>query len=458
MIIENISAFEFYPDPVKNLHGYQLNVGIKQPNYRSYISKTCETHVHLGGYLGLLFTEFARQHNATLRKPNRGERVQFFYISKDLHKLLENQTYEMLAELSLDIFQTNTDFSVTYNFLDWCLMLPMEQPLGSYNFYAIAFEKKIILAMLGFLFVFSMLLEITSCRRFSPRNIILNIYVFNGLLGQPFPMQPNPLTIQMFLYSLIFLQGLIFNTAFVTQLQTLKATPTTEKAIRTVADMEKANLKFGIVQDEVDILKSQGIFDEFQSVSQIMEPLEFFRRRDGFDSRYAYSVPFDRWVIYEEQQRYFQMPKFRISNICLVKTMGMAIPLQANSPYKNAIDTMIGRLSNGGIINYWKSMAFWEAVKRKQMPLSDTSQKFKFTAMKLEDMQLIIPLFAIMLAFILMCFLAELYWYYRDELLESPESSVKMSSALNVTLLLTFVQLSTFESDFGKSLAELTKA
>uniref|UniRef100_A0A1I8NEM1 Ionotropic glutamate receptor C-terminal domain-containing protein n=1 Tax=Musca domestica TaxID=7370 RepID=A0A1I8NEM1_MUSDO len=324
----------------------------------------------------------------------------------------------MLAELSLDIFQTNTDFSVTYNFLDWCLMLPMEQPLGSYNFYAIAFEKKIILAMLGFLFVFSMLLEITSCRRFSPRNIILNIYVFNGLLGQPFPMQPNPLTIQMFLYSLIFLQGLIFNTAFVTQLQTLKATPTTEKAIRTVADMEKANLKFGIVQDEVDILKSQGIFDEFQSVSQIMEPLEFFRRRDGFDSRYAYSVPFDRWVIYEEQQRYFQMPKFRISNICLVKTMGMAIPLQANSPYKNAIDTMIGRLSNGGIINYWKSMAFWEAcILIDYILIKQNIQKSNQFNKKSEP----------------------------DELLESPESSVKMSSALNVTLLLTFVQLSTFE-------------
>ncbi|XP_058982513.1 uncharacterized protein LOC131804131 [Musca domestica] len=304
MIIKNMADFEYYPDPLKNMHQYPLQIGIVNSSYRAYISKTFENQIHLSGYLGSFFTEFARKHNATIQKPNKMLGVEHYYFSKHLQNLLENGTYEMLAEISVDIFGMNLDFSVMYDFLDWCLMVPMEQPLNSYEYYIITFDKQILILILCSLISLSVLLGMTSnikrVKSLTFPDLFFNIYVFNGLLGQSFKTEPTPATIRMFLYSLIFLQGTIFNTAFVTHLQTFKATPTLQKPILTLDDMRKANLKFALIKEEEDLIKTQYLLSGYETVCQSMEADEFYHRRNGFDTQYAYTVPSDRWNVYKE--------------------------------------------------------------------------------------------------------------------------------------------------------------
>ncbi|XP_061398265.1 uncharacterized protein LOC133333972, partial [Musca vetustissima] len=162
MKIGNVSGFEFYPERVKNMHGYNINVGIVNGSDRAYITKTLENQVHLSGYLGTFLEEFARKHNATLQQPTISNGVPFFYRSDMLKSLLENNTFDMLAELSVDMQQTKFEVSAMYDILDWCLMVPMEQPLAPYKLLIITFDNKILVIMLCLGFLFSILLALTA--------------------------------------------------------------------------------------------------------------------------------------------------------------------------------------------------------------------------------------------------------------------------------------------------------
>uniref|UniRef100_A0A1I8P6K9 Ionotropic glutamate receptor C-terminal domain-containing protein n=1 Tax=Stomoxys calcitrans TaxID=35570 RepID=A0A1I8P6K9_STOCA len=416
--IEAKPRFLFFKNLYKDMKGQPLNIAIMNRSSRAYSLREVDDQVYMGGYLGHLFTVFAEKHNSFIRKPAATENLPYYFLnSKSLEGLFANRTYDMMAEFSMDILHSNIDFSRIYDLVDLCLMVPVEKPVPLYKLYSITFDPSMIALLFSSTLIFAVLVALTFWIRDSPislQDILVNVYVFNGLLGQAFPMTRTYAGLRSFVYLLICIHGIIFNTTLVTFLQTMKTSPLMERPIRNLADMEAAHLQFAILKDEYEAQINKTALQDYKHMAYVMaNKKEFFTLRNNFYSRYAYVVPSDRWMLYEEQQKYFVRARFRLSKMCFVKIIAVSVPLQANSPFKTTLDAMIRRLNDAGIIKFWKSMAFWEALKMKSLQLRDTSRIYRFKPLALEDIRLLATLFGIILSFNCFCFFMELCWFYR---------------------------------------------
>ncbi|KAM7361539.1 uncharacterized protein ACRADG_012547 [Cochliomyia hominivorax] len=405
-------------DQVKNLKGFEIRLIMTKISSECFILRAENGKFTLGGYVGHFFREFARKHNATLTFPNYHEMSEDMSISV-MEYLVENGTYDVSTELSINVYDNSFDFTKAYDYMDWCIMVPVEQPVPVHKFYIIIFDTIIIILFFVTFILLSIVVGGTYLvhrKAIIFRELIFNIYILSGLLGQSFKAERNFSGVRSFIFIITCLTGLVFNTSYVTYLQTFTTKPPKMLVINSVEDIRKSGIKIAIFSDEYDLFISLDTNNEFKDLIQIIPTYsEYYTLRNSFDTRYIFPVPSAQWTLYVERQKFFTKPRFRLTDICPIKMFSMHIPLQPGSPFVESMNTLIGQVNQAGLIKYWKSLALLELVQLKRVSLSDKSAVTLFKPMKLEDMKLLMLLFLSILIILFICFICEIYWPHRGQ-------------------------------------------
>ncbi|XP_005191337.2 uncharacterized protein LOC101889385 [Musca domestica] len=409
----------FYPNHVKNLHGHSLRLGINNESTKAYVMReTSSNKFTLSGHVGSFFKVFADFHNASITLPHFRQKIEVTHVL--LEAMVNNGTYDMSMELSINQYANDMVYSYTYDFLDWCIMVPMENPVPAYLFYVRIFDILSTVIVFCAVFVLTLLVALTFWLQDYTVywfDTFFNVYIFNGILGHPFKMEINFTGVRSFLYLLTCVGGIIINSSFATYLQTYKARPPTEKPIMTLNDIRSSKLKIAFYKEEYKFMQANNLSRPYDDVAFLIDTYrDYYTLRDSYDTRFVYPVPSPQWSQYEQQQKFFAKPKFRLSDICIFKMIGVMIPMQPNSPFEDTVNQMIGIVNQAGLIQYWKSMEFLESLQRKRLTLFDGSTAISFEVMKFQDTKLLGYLFIIMISVSSLCFIAELYWPRRGRL------------------------------------------
>ncbi|XP_037824220.1 uncharacterized protein LOC119612480, partial [Lucilia sericata] len=385
-------------DQIKNMQGAAITLIMHNVSTSCYVLREENETYILGGFVGHFLSEFARKHNATLTFPENHELDQEMFISL-MDELVENGTYDASTELSINFYDTNLVYTKTYDYLDWCLMVPLEKSVPAYRFYIMVFDTPSMVMIVVAFITFSIVLAVTyfvNREEIVFQELLFNINVLNGLLGQSFKGERYFSGVRSLLFMLICLSGLVFNTTYVTYLQTFNARPPKKHVINSLDDIKKLDMRIALFVEEYDLLRAFDPANEFTTLLKIIPSYkEYYALRSSFDPRYVYPVPSAQWTIFEQQQKFFSKPRYRMTDICILKMFGMQLPLQPNSPYEEAMNTLIGQVNQAGLVAYWKSLAFLEFVQLDRISLEDKSSISTFEPMKLEDMKLLMFLFVV---------------------------------------------------------------
>ncbi|CAD6991545.1 unnamed protein product [Ceratitis capitata] len=121
-------------------------------------------------------------------------------------------------------------------------------------------------------------------------------------------------------------------------------------------------------------------------------------------------MPSNMWDVYNEQQKFFGQPLFRISNICFQKGGSLLVPLPANSIYRESLNDFIGRIRSAGLTDFWLRSSFFELVKMKRITIEDRNPLEVFKPMKVEDLQYILLIMSCLISLSFGCFALEILW------------------------------------------------
>ncbi|XP_073825633.1 uncharacterized protein [Musca autumnalis] len=414
--------FVFYDNPIKNMHGRTIRIAMNKDSNKAFsLGRKANGEVILGGYVGHLIAAFARQHNATIEIPNFGDSDTNF-VTSNWDKLVEEGIYDMSAELSINLMGSDMDFSQVYDYMDWCIMIPVGKEMPGYMFYTEVFD----MVTFSLIFITSVVITMVLISKMwvdglpiGIRDLLLCIYILNGLVGNSYKMEHNFVGIRSCLYIMVSLAGIIFNTTFVTYLQSYKTQPPTLAEISSLEAMKATGMRYVIQRDEFALLDVYGNLSDYKAVAKVVPTFrELYELRDNYNPQYFYAVTSAQWPLYEEQQKFFSRPLFRLSDMCFVRMLGLGLSLQVNSTFKDDLDILIDRTIQSGLKKHWKEFGFLEALQMKRMRLLDMSVPNTFEPVRLEDITQLVIVFAVCFTCSFACFIAELYWPNRGKFLQ----------------------------------------
>ncbi|XP_053959559.1 uncharacterized protein LOC128864059 [Anastrepha ludens] len=359
---------DLFPKHLKNMHGHPLRVmdNAWHPQFYNY------TPTHgpetLSGYMGRALTEYAHRHNATIEFP--------FSIRNEVNALSRmRQAFEnneadigMLAPIEIgdNVFQST--FEVLRK--NWCFIVPVETPIPAYTFYYSIMDKKYQQQQPLF-------------------ESIVNVSVLQGLVGMPFWTRKSISTIHKIVSVIISLAGVILGTAYSTYLQSFRVDPPVEPWSKTIDDLLARGIKVAASNITILGMEYNKEFVEYlPNLTYFSNYTELLMLRDTLDTSYAFPVS-DIWFIYDEQQKYFSRPLFRLSDICLGRNIPSALPLQKNSVYRQSLNKFVLKLHEVGLMNYWMRHSFVELLEMDVISLEDRNKQPLFVPMKLEDLRVV---------------------------------------------------------------------
>ncbi|XP_011179352.1 uncharacterized protein LOC105210230 [Zeugodacus cucurbitae] len=402
-----------FPQHLADMRGHPLRMieNIWYPQIYNYTRKHTNESV-LSGFLGRTITEYAYRRNATIVNP--------FSLH---HKFLSyTELVETIIERNIDICSLTDyaydDYNLSYTDVfalsTLCFMVPVEQPIPKSKFYHYVVNVPVIVNFLLSLVLLSLIWAFSAYDEEQQRDLLIarfvNSSILCALLGMAFLLKEVSTAVRKIIFLIISFSGIIFGTAYGAYLQSFTVNAPVAPPYKTVDDLLEGgiNIALGRINrkwiDEVPVLRNN-----YQNFNVFINITEYFLLRDTLNTSYAFLVS-DMWLVYEEQQKYFSRPLFRLSDICLRKNNPMAVPLQRNSLYRDDLSAFIGRLTEAGLIEQWRRQSFLELLDMDWIMLTDHSKPRDFVPMKFQDLQLLLIALGFSLVVSVLCFLLELLW------------------------------------------------
>ncbi|KAM7361932.1 uncharacterized protein ACRADG_012790 [Cochliomyia hominivorax] len=419
---------ELYPCKMDNVYGAIVRTLPDQVMPRSVVYTDSQGRLRVTGYIAQFIRMYGKYINSTIKYPDN-------LVAGDVlfYRDFINWTQMNLLDIPCSITPMAADgtsklMSYMYEVLNWCLMMPVEQPLTYKHFLK---EYLSIYTIIGIIIMYSIFntLLITSMRLMSLKekqksslnlaDILANPQIILGHLGSSFSLHPHPAISLRFIYISLFLSGLLYTTTFSVQLNAFLTSPPIQQ-INSLDDMLKYNRKILAASNEYKtLLKLSGTtFLPYLSLFHIIDSYkEFSEIRGSFNNAYSYPVTSSVWHVYETQQKLFSKPLFRRSNLCFVNLDIMGFILPPNSLHKQKLDTLITRVRDMGFVRHWLENNFYDLVNIGKMSLSDVSASpDPTTYIRTKDFYFILKTMLKTFSLSFVIFLIENLWFYRSSI------------------------------------------
>ncbi|KAH8417567.1 hypothetical protein KR222_001954, partial [Zaprionus bogoriensis] len=380
-----------YPNQLKNLRGYALKVmhDFSEPNTIMYNdSSGQERHT---GYMWHFIETFAGVLGARINALHPTWLPGRLHSEPHMIDLTRNGTVDialLTTQMSTKFAKYYRQYSYPILYSSWCIMLPLERPIEIKEIFAHVWKVNALALLIMMVLLFSISGEISDfrflyCLRLAPRLLTL-------------------FTVCMCLAQLCHLM-----------VKRPQLTP-----IKSFDDLITSHLHIFGLRAEFDILDDDfraRYADAFRLTSNLSE---FYRTRNSFNTSWAYSVSTLKWYIFAEQQRYFQRPLFRFSEVCFHEGRPQSILLAENSIYREELKLFTMRLHQGGLLRQWMQHSLYDMIKAGRMHLKDHSIDNPIEPLSVQDFQLAWRWCGVGLLLALSAFVVELLRFYVNVCLE----------------------------------------
>lgn len=420
------SAALMFPLKMNNVYGAIVRTIPDQVLPRSVVYKDSMGRVQVTGYIAQFLRMYAKYINSTL-KYNEDLAPGNVLFYRDFIKWTEMDLLDIPCSITPMLAGNTTKLmSYMYEVLNWCLMMPVEEPQTYKDFLHEYFNLSFILIVFvmngiftSLLFCSQLLMKSRKKRvkfYWSIADIIANAQVILGHLGSSFILQTHPSLSLRIIYVSLFVSGLLYTTTFSVKLNAFLTRPPALE-ISTLDDMLKYKKVILAASNEYKtLLKLSGeTFLPYLSLFKIVESYkEFSDIRSSFNTCCSYPVTSSVWHVYETQQKLFTKPRFRRTQLCFVSLDIMGFILPSNSLHKHKLDTLITRVRDMGFMQYWLENSFYDLVKIGKMSLTDISTKLPQNSyILIGDFYFILSVMLKALAFSSAIFLIETVWHNR---------------------------------------------
>ncbi|XP_017085702.1 uncharacterized protein LOC108117686 [Drosophila eugracilis] len=386
-----------FVNKLQNLEGHRLRVmpDLSPPNtfcYRDAMGKDVVV-----GYLWDFMADFASRINASLEvvRPNWPAGVasessyMLQYTSKGLidvgltTTLITKRNLWAIHQYTYPIFISS-----------WCTMLPVERPLLTPDL----FERILSPALAA------VLVPIT-----------LATWLVVKHLSWLFPLKNSRLAcIVRRLLAMLLL------TTCSAQLLSLLISPPYHQRITSFDDLLHEDLK--ILGMRSEFYYFDGAFRaRYAGIFHLIDdPDQLYDHRNHFNTSWAYTMAYTKWMVIKTQQRHFSKPVFRWSkDLCFVDFMPTSIVVAPNSIYWQSLKNFSFTANQAGLINHWIEKSFYDMVKAGKMRIKDYSELVVLKPLEIGDLQLIWRICGAAIAVAIGIFLVELFYFYANEFLNS---------------------------------------
>ncbi|EDX03105.1 uncharacterized protein LOC6526188 [Drosophila yakuba] len=383
-------AVQLFTHKLDNLRGHRLRVmpDLSPPN--TFFYRDARGDDQITGYLWDFLATFAGSVNAGLEVVRPSWRAG---SASDSSYMLEYS-----AKGFIDVGLTTTlitkrnlwgihQYSYPLLISNWCTMLPVEQPLPTSDLFG-----RIVCPALAIL----LLLIILAAR-----------LLFTHLSCLTRLQNSRPARIVPHLLALLLL------TTCSAQLLSLLIYPPYQDRIASFEDLLRGDRKIlGIRSEFYDMdeafrARYAGIFH------LIDDPNELIDLRNHFNTTWAYTMPYLKWMVIKIQQRHFSKPVFRWSwDLCFCEFMPTSVVMAPDSIYWEPLKDFTFSVHQAGLMDHWIRKSFYDMVKAGKMSIKDYSKLEILKPLKLGDLEIVWWLSGAFIAVASAVFLMELVYFY----------------------------------------------
>ncbi|XP_054747536.1 uncharacterized protein LOC129253258 [Anastrepha obliqua] len=404
---------KIFIDHLQNMYGHPLSIIDFTVYPQIYYYESKDGAQTLSGFLGRSLTEYASHCNATKEYPLTSINKNLTSFADFVH-FLQSEIVNIGSIVPIEAVELNISLSIVFELTDWCLMVPVEQPLPKSTFYYIIVKKSAVILFCGTAIFISCFWAFTYRWRSSQQKQLSIIdYFFNvlqGLMGASFWISESNSAVQSVIHLTISSAGIIIGIAYGAYLQSFIVDVPLAAPMKTMDDLLTRGITVTASSVEISFLQKSFEFTKyFEKFTFIDDFNEFQSMRDSLNPRYAFTVT-DMWAIYDERQKYFSRPLFRLSDICLGKSHPMILTLQENSLHQERLNIFILRLHEVGLIGHWWRQTFWEFLAMDFIYLEDENKQPGFEPMELEDLRIVLIAMSALITLSIFCFVLEVFW------------------------------------------------
>lgn len=407
----------FFPDRLRNLHGYKVPYIIGGADPRIIIFEYSGKRI-VGGFVGHFLNNFSAKHNFTFYEPLPSPSNSKLAPSQDLIAAVRNNT----AEISVGLTYPNIPFdgfSYPYEQVNWCVWSPMEADIPNYDFFWIVFEGMTFALALGVILLISIVLSCALWQH-GKKPDLLRFFIHDaclrGVLGQSFRELSRAPFVIRFIYLQICVLGILLTTSYNAYFATYWTSAPKVAPLRNFDDIMYSDKKIYVFAPEyVELISRTVDLRKYIPMFYVERDYHnYLATRDTYNTKYLYMIPTTKWQIYSEQQKVFTTPLFRWRNdMCFYHNIPLCFPIHSDSIYSQILRDMIYQTAQAGLTEYWMRGGFLELIRAGRLNLEDLSRRNEFRAMAVADMKYVWIGYGIACATMLTVFLVELCYFRR---------------------------------------------
>lgn len=378
--------FEFFPDKMINLKGYQLitQPDLSEPNTILYYDN--EGNPRFLGYVWNLVEEYSRKHNARLQlsfMPELGRtltKIQVIDLAReglvDISASIQPMTFRLL-----DFYH---HYSYPIQISNWCTMLPLEPYMNVREFYGYVLPVSTVLFLVALYPIYQLMKG-----RWEHHNRLLCIgwFVLIGLMA-------------------FNVQG---------RLVTLFVVPPARNPIKSFAELQHSKIRIHGLRYEYN----EYDFDmrtKYASIFYLTDSiLELIAMRNSLNTSYAYTITNAKWLLYAEQQAHSSSPLFYFSeDLCYFQFVPFSLIIPENSPHYEPLHTFTLQIVESGIYTHWLSNSFYYMVQAGRLRIRDLGETRHSHSLMTQDLRVVLFAYAIgvLISFIILVGELIFYWLY----------------------------------------------
>lgn len=269
----------------------------------------------------------------------------------------------------------------------WCTMLPVEKPLATPDLFGRivcpTLAMTLLLIILVTWLVFRQLRCLTRLKNSRPARIV-----------------PHLLT-------------LLLLTTCSAQLLSLLIFPPYHVRIASFEDLLRGDQKILGIRNE--FYNFDGAFRaRYAGVFYLIDdPNELYDLRNHFNTTWAYTMPYIKWLVIKTQQRHFSKPLFRWSkDLCFFDFMPTSVIVAPDSIYWESLKDFTFRIHQAGLMKHWIRKSFYDMIKAGKMSIKDYSDLETLKPLNIGDLEIVWRVCGAAIAVASAIFIMELLYFY----------------------------------------------
>ncbi|XP_069964605.1 uncharacterized protein [Bactrocera oleae] len=417
-----------FPNRIKDLKGIALRTLSDQLEPWSIMWRDRNANIQISGFFTKILREFAKRNNATLSYPLPVEMGVFVELGIWV-ALLQNDTIDIVTGIAIAGYSNNSfDVSAAVLAVDWTIMLPLPSRIPDSEIFVFLLNSVLGLLILSLLFIFSSVFTFESLileRRTSTESFLFFLWtltnvVLRGIIGQPsyVRVELSVRLLKRFLYIFLFLSGIFMSTFISASLQSYLTSSLRYPRINDFEELYHSGVKIKISKYEYNMLPLYFDVQNLKELEIILEVVPSFdeiqRQRIILDPRYAFTILSPMWSVMIKYQSHLRQPLFYVNEeIYMSKAIPMAIPMQKNSIFREALNNMINEIQSVGLLDLWTSQAYDDMVAAKKLNITNPANDVRSEILELSSFYWLWWLYGVGVSLSILMFFAELWCYDR---------------------------------------------